>query len=110
MQADKRYYTTADRSRLVEEGDPDAAYLLAAEGAHLATADIERYGIGKKSMPSPEPVVVHSIAADPPKEDAPAPVEDAPAEEPPADADPKSKAVSAPPENKAQKRKDAEDK
>jgi hypothetical protein len=101
MQADKRYYTTADRSRLVEEGDPDAAYLLAAEGAQLSSADIERYGIGKKSMPEPEPVVVHSIAADPPKDEEPAPAED--------DA-PQAKAVSAAPENKAQKRQAVEGK
>jgi hypothetical protein len=43
--------------------------------------------------------------ADPPKEDAPAPDEDAPAED-----EPKAKSVSAPPENKSQKRKDTEDK
>lgn len=43
--ADKRYYLTADRSRVVEEGDPEAAVLLAAEGTLVAEEDAKRYGL-----------------------------------------------------------------
>lgn len=85
MLAEKRYYLSADRSRVVEEDDPDAGSLLAAEGDDISSEDVERYGLGKKKAAAPEPVAVPSIAADPePAEEA---VE--------------AKAVSGPPENKA---------
>lgn len=64
MKADKRYYLNADRSRVVEEGDPDAAYLLAAEGTDISNEDVERYGLGDKKPKAPEAQVVHSVAAD----------------------------------------------
>lgn len=86
--AEKRYYLNADRSRVVEEDDPSATYLLAAEGTDISNEDVERYGLGKKKMADPDPVVVHSTAADPPKAD------EAPAE---------AKMVESPPENKAMK-------
>lgn len=87
MQADKRYYLNADRSRVVEEGDPEAAYLLAAEGAEISNEDVARYGLGSKKAKEPEPTVVQSITADPPKDDK----------------DAESKMVEGPAENKAQK-------
>lgn len=43
--ADRRLYHNADRSRIVEEGDPDAAYLLVAEGAELPDAEAKRLGL-----------------------------------------------------------------
>ncbi len=86
VKADRRYYVNADRSRVVEEGDPEAALLLAAEGDDITNEDVARYGLGKAKAADPEPVVVHSIAADPQPQD-----------EAPADA----KAVSEPAENKA---------
>jgi hypothetical protein len=105
MKADRRLYLNADRSRVVEDGDPEAAYLLAAEGTDISNEDVRRYGLDKKQAPEPEPMVVHSIAADPPKDE---PKEDAPAEDD--DDKAESKAVSGPPANKAQSRKAAEDK
>lgn len=47
MKADKRYYLNADRSKVVEEGDPAAAYLLAAEGADISNEDAKKYGLGR---------------------------------------------------------------
>ena len=93
--ADKRYYLNADRSQVVEEDDPGATYLLAAEGADISNEDVERYGLGGKKTKAPEPAVVYSSVA-PPKDDE-ADVVDAPAE----DDEAESKAVSSPPANKA---------
>jgi hypothetical protein len=84
--AEKRLYTTADGSEVVDENDPRAAVLLAAEGMEIPDAQAERLGLtGRKRAAAPEPPVVPSIAADP-----------APAEEAV-----EAKAVSGPPENKA---------
>jgi hypothetical protein len=94
--ADKRYYLSSDRSRVVDEDDPDAGSLLAAEGDDISNEDVERYGIGKKSAKAPEPAVVYSTVA-PPKEET---EEDAPADDDEKPA--RSKAVASPPENKAQ--------
>lgn len=101
--ADKRIYTTADGSEVVEENDPRAALLLAAEGQEITDDQAARLGLTGKKAAAPEPVVVPSTAADPePKPDADEAKAAAPAE---------SKAVSAPPETKARSiRKDAEDK
>lgn len=74
MIADKRYYLNADRSRVVEEDDPDATYLLAAEGADISNEDVARYGLDGKKPKAPEAQVVHSIAADRAPADAPADV------------------------------------
>lgn len=45
FKSDKRLYQTADRSRLVEESDPDAAFLFVAEGQTVGDEDAERYGL-----------------------------------------------------------------
>lgn len=45
FKSDKRLYQTADRSRLVEESDPDAAFLFVAEGQTVSDEDAERYGL-----------------------------------------------------------------
>lgn len=47
MQADRKLWLTADRERVVEDGDPDAAFLLAAEGDELDDEDVERYGLNR---------------------------------------------------------------
>lgn len=99
MKADKRYYLNADRSRVVEEGDPEAAYLLAHEGGDIPTEDAKRYRLGRYAdEDAPEPVanVVYSSVA-PPKDDE----AKAEATEPAADDDPGAKAVTGPPANKA---------
>lgn len=44
--SDKRLYVNKDKSRVVEESDPEAAYLLVAEGSELSDADAEKYGLG----------------------------------------------------------------
>jgi hypothetical protein len=86
MRSDRRYYLNADRSKIVEEGSSEAAYLLAAEGADIPTEDARRYKLGRYA--DDEASVAQDVAAD------------AKAEEKPADA----KAVAGPPENKAQGR------
>jgi hypothetical protein len=45
--SDRRLFTTADRSRVVEEDDPEAAFLLVGEGGELDDATAERYGLNK---------------------------------------------------------------
>lgn len=80
MRADKRYYVTADRSRIVEEDDPEAAILLAPEGGDISNEDAKRYQLGRYA-PEPEQDNAGSVKA-----------EEKPAE---------TKAVGAPPENKA---------
>lgn len=82
--ADKRLYLTADRSRVVEEGDPEAASLLAAEGQEILDAEAERLGLTGTAKSKAEPVVVHSTAADPPKEEESAETEDKAVEKAPA--------------------------
>ena len=43
--ADRRLWLTADRSRVVEDGDPAAAFLLAAPGAEIPADDARRLGL-----------------------------------------------------------------
>lgn len=47
MIATRRLYLTADRTAVVEEEDPRAALLLAAEGQEVQPADVERFALGK---------------------------------------------------------------
>lgn len=78
--SDKRLYVNADRSKVVDEGSAEAAYLLVTEGGELPDEDAKRYDLtGKKAAvaePEPEPVAEPEI---------------------------ESKQVEAPPENKAKK-------
>ena len=41
----RRLFVTADRSRAVEEGDPDAAFLLCAPGKPVLRSELERLGV-----------------------------------------------------------------
>ena len=54
--ADRRLFLTADQ-RVVEEGDPDAAFQLAAPGAKIEPAEVSRLGLetkdGKVSQKKP---------------------------------------------------------
>lgn len=45
MKADRKLYLTADRARLVEEGDPAAAFLFATPGKEISSSDAEKYGL-----------------------------------------------------------------
>jgi len=54
--SDRRLYTTADGSRVVEEGDPDGALLLVGEGCELPEATARKYGLIKdESQPDASP-------------------------------------------------------
>lgn len=53
---DKRLFVTADRERVVDEGDPEAAFLLVAPGGSLPIEDAKRYGLIKpEAEPEPKP-------------------------------------------------------
>jgi hypothetical protein len=80
MRADHHIYVNADRSRVVEENDPDAAFLLAAAGDDVSADDVKRYCLNAPK----------AKAAD---EEAVAPK---------AESQTESKAVQSPPANKAQ--------
>lgn len=45
QQARERLYLTADRSRLVREGDPKAAFLYAAAGDEIPASAVEKFGL-----------------------------------------------------------------
>jgi hypothetical protein len=82
----KRLYVTMDRSRVVDESDPEAAYLLVAEGGSLTEEEARQYGLMGGDAPTPEA----------PEAEAPAEEEaDAKAKRPAA-----NKAVTGPAENK----------
>lgn len=67
MIADRKLFLTADRERVVEEGDPDAAFLLAAPGKQISDADAERYGLKPKAKAEAKQ------ADEPDNKEAPAP-------------------------------------
>jgi hypothetical protein len=43
--ADRRLYLNADKSRIVEDGDPTAAFLLATPGTTIPAADVAALGL-----------------------------------------------------------------
>ena len=43
----ERLYLTKDGTRVVKEGDPDAASLFVAAGLEVAEADVKKYGLQK---------------------------------------------------------------
>lgn len=45
VRIDRRMYLTADRSRAVPEGDPDAAFLLCNAGGEISKQQAERLGL-----------------------------------------------------------------
>jgi hypothetical protein len=45
MISDKRLYLTSDRSRVVDENSPDAAFLLVGAGCELNDVVARKYGI-----------------------------------------------------------------
>ena len=54
MIADQRLFLTADEKRVVPEGDPDAAFLFAAEGSEISDADAEKFGLSPAAKAEPE--------------------------------------------------------
>lgn len=57
--AEKRYFANADKSKLVEEGSDEAAYLVVAEGSEVTAEMEEKYGI--KGVEKEEPVIEPGI-------------------------------------------------
>lgn len=64
--ADRRLWLTADKSRVVEDGDPAAAFLLAAPGTEIAPDDVKRFGLRIEGTK----VVLPGAEAEEPKEPA----------------------------------------
>lgn len=66
--AEKRLYVNADRSRLVEEDDPEAAFLLAPEGAEIPDDVARQYGLiggrSKAEAPAEDKAVTSADAED----------------------------------------------
>jgi hypothetical protein len=60
--SDKRLYVNADRSKIVDETDPEATFLLVGEGGTVSDEDAEKYGLkaqppaaNKARTPATEP-------------------------------------------------------
>ena len=45
VEINRRLFLTADRERVVEAGDPDAAFLYATPGKRIPADEAERYGL-----------------------------------------------------------------
>lgn len=52
MIADRRLWLDATRERVVEDGDPEAAFLLCSPGDELADELVERYGLKERRKPA----------------------------------------------------------
>lgn len=52
----QRLYLNADKTKVVKEGSPDAAFLFATPGKEIPAAEAEKYGLTKsaKKADSPE--------------------------------------------------------
>lgn len=48
-----RWYWTADRSRLVKEGDQEAAFLAYPHGTEISDGEAERVGLGQPAVAEP---------------------------------------------------------
>jgi hypothetical protein len=53
--ADRKLYLTADRERVVEEGDDDAAFLFKGEGDEITDEEAKQYGISARKEEQTEP-------------------------------------------------------
>lgn len=53
--ADRKLWLNADKSKVVEDGSPEAAHLLASRGKELDAATVERYGLdARKATGKPD--------------------------------------------------------
>lgn len=48
----ERLFLTADRERVVPDGDPEAAFLLVGEGCELDLETARRYGLANQPAPA----------------------------------------------------------
>lgn len=54
MELDRKLWLTADREKVVEDGDPKAAFLLGNEGAEVPDDEAKRLGLtGSKKAAEP---------------------------------------------------------
>lgn len=58
--ADRRLFLTADKTRVVEEGDAEAAYLFATPGSPIALEDATRYGLLAPVVEEAEPATAEA--------------------------------------------------
>lgn len=67
--ANRRLYWTADQSRVVEEGDPEAALLYRANGQSISDNEMAQYGIAREETdviyPASETKIARVQAQDP---------------------------------------------
>lgn len=65
--SDRRLYLTGDRSRVVEEGDPAAAFLLVSANKPIPAVEVDRLGLvmrdGRVSVFTAEPEKTKPAAA-----------------------------------------------
>ena len=68
MQSDRRLYVTADGAQVVEEGDPDGAFLLVGAGSEIHGDVAEKHKLriskGKVSYPASEARAKEAKAAE----------------------------------------------
>lgn len=59
FKSDRRLWLTADKARVVEDGDPEAAFLLAGPEGTISPDDVERLGLkykdGRVVLPDAKP-------------------------------------------------------
>jgi hypothetical protein len=83
--ADRRLWLTLDRTRVVEEGDPDAAFLLAPPGTVIEPSDVARLGLtardGRIVLPGAAPEKEPEAEPKPVAEAKPEPIEPNPVAE-----------------------------
>lgn len=53
MELDRKLWLTADREKVVEDGDPNAAFLLGNEGSEVPDDEAKRLGLGSKKAAEP---------------------------------------------------------
>lgn len=93
--ADRRLFLTSDRARVVEAGDPEAAFLYAVPGRTVPREEAERYGlVGAKAEAEPD-------EAEPDEKPAAAKAESAPPSTKAETKAPATKAVAKPAATKA---------
>jgi hypothetical protein len=72
----KRLYLNADKTKVVEEGSEEAAWLLGGEGSPVTDEDIEKYGLKKSQYgPADEAVTEQNIVVSGGADSGPAVVE-----------------------------------
>lgn len=57
---DRRLYFTSDKARVVEHGEPEAAFLMAAAGHEISDEDAERFGLKERLGQEDKEVKVRS--------------------------------------------------